>query len=161
MKNYADFYANISKLYRTNPVPLRLVNQLITGLMYVIYPFFLGYRFLTLGIQAGLTYLIFPGLGFLLVTLFRKLYNQPRPYEKWDIDPLIARDSLGQSMPSRHVFSATVISMCLLTMNVWFGLFLLVLSAVLAYCRVLGGVHYPKDVIVGYLLAVLWMLILI
>ena len=30
------------------------------------------------------------------------------------------------------------------------GLILLVLSALLGLVRVLGGVHYPKDVLVGY-----------
>ena len=28
----------------------------------------------------------------------------------------------------------------------------LILSAVLAVCRVVGGVHYPRDVVVGYAL---------
>ena len=53
-------------------------------------------------------------------------------------------------MPSRHVFSATIISMACLHANLPVGLVLLVLSALLGFVRVLGGVHYPKDVLVGY-----------
>jgi len=33
---------------------------------------------------------------------------------------------------------------------------LLVLSALLGIVRVLGGVHYPKDVVVGYICALVW-----
>ncbi len=42
--------------------------------------------------------------NFLLLTLVNKWINQPRPYETWEIIPLLDKDSLGNSMPSRHVF---------------------------------------------------------
>ena len=44
---------------------------------------------------------------------------------------------------------------CLHT-NLPVGLVLLVLSAFLGLVRVLGGVHYPKDVLVGYACGLLW-----
>ena len=53
-------------------------------------------------------------------------------------------------MPSRHVFSSTIIAMSALSLSPWFGFILLFLTALLALVRVLGGVHYPKDVLVGY-----------
>ena len=40
--------------------------------------------------------------------------------------------------------------MACLHANLPVGLVLLVLSALLGLVRVLGGVHYPKDVLVGY-----------
>ena len=40
----------------------------------------------------------------------------------------------------------TIISMACLHANLPVGLVLLVLSALLGFVRVLGGVHYPKDV---------------
>ena len=55
-------------------------------------------------------------------------------------------------MPSRHVFSASMVSMCALRLSFPFGLMLLGFSLILAFCRVLGGVHYPKDVLIGYAL---------
>ena len=95
-------------------------------------------------------YILVPAFGFVLLTLVRKWINQPRPYETWEIIPLLDKDSSGNSMPSRHVFSATIISMACLHANLPVGLVLLVLSALLGFVRVLGGVHYPKDVLVGY-----------
>jgi len=90
------------------------------------------------------------------VISYSKRINQPRPYEKWAIQPLLAKDTSGKSMPSRHVFSATVISMCLFYFFWLPGLICLLLSAGLAAVRVIGGVHYPKDVLVGYLCGICW-----
>lgn len=160
MKNYAEYYARLSRPYRPYAKQLRLVNQSVTTLMYAVYPLLLTFLFLEKGGAATLPYVLVPGIGFVLLSLVRKILNQPRPYERWDIEPLIEKDSSGQSMPSRHVFSATIISMCLLTINFWLGLLLLILSALLAFCRVIGGVHYPKDVLVGYAIGVLVGLVL-
>ena len=55
-------------------------------------------------------YVFVPASGFVILSFLRKKINAPRPYEEWDIKPLLDRDSPGQSMPSRHVFSATIIS---------------------------------------------------
>lgn len=149
MKNYADFYAHISRPFVARGRELNLLNQLITRLMYAVYPLFLTYLYLE-NSKAVLPYILIPGISFVLLSLVRKALNKPRPYEAWDISPLLDKDSSGESLPSRHVFSATIISMCVLTVNVWLGLVLLLVSAILAFCRVVGGVHYPKDVVAGY-----------
>ena len=101
-------------------------------------------------------YVFVPASGFVILSLFRKKINAPRPYEVWEIVPLLDRDSPGQSMPSRHVFSATIISMACLHASLSVGVILLVLSAFLGLVRVLGGVHYPKDVLVGYACGLVW-----
>ena len=97
-----------------------------------------------------------PASGFVILSLLRKKINAPRPYEVWDITPLLDRDSLGQSMPSRHVFSATIISMVALHASLSLGGILLVFSALLGLARVSGGVHYLKDVVVGYIFGLVW-----
>lgn len=156
MKNYAAFYESLTEPIRTRPQLIRLIkwtNILITRLMPVFYLALLAYLFWSqkkIGVLAP--YIIIPGIAFVLLSLARKILNSPRPYEAWAIHPLIIKKSKGQSMPSRHVFSATVISVCILRENLFLGLLLLLLSALLALCRVLGGVHYPKDVIIGYLI---------
>jgi len=103
-----------------------------------------------------LVYVFIPASGFVILSLLRKKINAPRPYEEWTIKPLLDRDSPGQSMPSRHVFSATIISMACLHASLSVGVILLVLSALLGLVRVLGGVHYPKDVVVGYICGLVW-----
>lgn len=72
------------------------------------------------------------------------------------VPPLLDKDSSGRSMPSRHVFSATIISMACLHASLPIGLVCLIFSALLGLVRVLGGVHYPKDVLVGYACGLVW-----
>lgn len=136
---------------------MRIFNRMMTVLMPVAYVTLLGTNFISKGLGKEFsTYIMVPAVGFVLLTLVRKWINQPRPYETWGIVPLLDKDSSGNSMPSRHVFSATIISMACLHANLPVGLVLLITSALLGLVRVLGGVHYPKDVLVGYACGLIW-----
>ena len=154
MKNYQEWYEKRKSGLLRHPHLLQLLrvfNRMMTVLMPLAYLTLLGTNFVGEGIGKDLSvYILVPAFGFVLLTLVRKWINQPRPYETWEIVPLLDKDSSGNSMPSRHVFSATIISMACLHANLPVGLVLLVLSALLGFVRVLGGVHYPKDVLVGY-----------
>ena len=154
MKNYQEWYEKRKSNLLRHPQLLQLMrvfNRMMTVLMPLAYLTLLGTNFVSKGVGNDLyAYILVPASGFVLLTLVRKRINQPRPYETWEIIPLLDKDSLGNSMPSRHVFSATIISMACLHANLPVGLLLLVLSAFLGFVRVLGGVHYPKDVLVGY-----------
>ena len=154
MKNYQEWYDKRKSSLLRHPQLLQLMrvfNRIMTVLMPLAYLTLLGSNFISKGLEQDLyAYISVPALGFVLLTLVRKWINQPRPYETWEIVPLLDKDSSGNSMPSRHVFSATIISMACMHPNLPVGLVLLVLSALLGLVRVLGGVHYPKDVLVGY-----------
>ena len=151
MKNYQEWYDKRKSSLLRHPQLLQLMrvfNRIMTVLMPLAYLTLLGTSFMSKGLgKEFATYIIVPASGFVLLTLIRKWINQPRPYEAWGIIPLLDKDSAGNSMPSRHVFSATIISMACLHANLPAGL---ILSAFLGLVRVLGGVHYPKDVLVGY-----------
>ena len=160
MKNYQEWYDHIAGNIENKPVFLRLLrafNRFMTVVMPMIYLTLLAITCLQqgLGKQVGI-YLFIPASSFVILSFIRKKINAPRPYEEWDIKPLLDRDSPGQSMPSRHVFSATIISMACLHANLSVGFILLILSAILSLVRVLGGVHYPKDVLVGYACGLVW-----
>ncbi|MCW8486360.1 phosphatase PAP2 family protein [Streptococcus macedonicus] len=157
MKNYATFYNKLTRSFQNKPTAtrcLQVVNSLLTKIMYLIYPLMLIYLFC---IQSNrlLAFILIPALSFMLVSVVRKLLNVPRPYETWNITPLISKDTKGHSFPSRHVFSASIISMAVLTQSSFLGVILLILSLVIAFCRVLGGVHYPHDVVAGYLIGLI------
>ena len=109
-----------------------LANRLLTGIVFVSYPLYLISLLLkrdTLLPQAVLV----PAVSFVVVTLFRKIVNEPRPYEKYDLPPVIDKDTGGKSFPSRHVFSVFVI----------------------AVIRVIGGVHTVWDVTAGAAVGIL------
>ena len=160
MKNYQEWYEKRKSSLIRYPQLLQLMrvfNRMMTALMPLAYFTLLGTNFVSKGVGKELSaYILVPALGFVLLTLVRKWINQARPYETWGIVPLLDKDSSGNSMPSRHVFSATIISMSCLHANLSAGLILLVLSALLGLVRVLGGVHYPKDVLVGYACGLIW-----
>lgn len=90
-----------------------------------------------------------PGVAFVVVSVFRHIYNAKRPYEEMEIQPLIVKDKKGQSFPSRHVFSSFIIGMAMIQVYPLWGMVLLVLGVVLAFLRVVGGVHFTRDVVAG------------
>ena len=160
MKNYQEWYDRIAGNIENKPFLLRLLrafNRFMTVVMPMIYLTLLATTYLQQGLgKQVLIYVFIPASGFVILSLLRKKINAPRPYEGWTIKPLLDRDSPGQSMPSRHVFSATIISMACMHASLPIGMICLTLSAFLGLVRVLGGVHYPKDVVVGYICALVW-----
>ena len=160
MKNYQEWYDHIAGKIENRPIFLRLLrtfNRFMTVVMPMIYLTLLAITYLQQGLgKQVLMYVFIPASGFVILSFLRKKINAPRPYEEWDIKPLLDRDSPGQSMPSRHVFSATIISMACLHASLTMGMICLTLSAFLGLVRVLGGVHYPKDVVVGYICGLVW-----
>lgn len=153
--NYKQFYDRISGPLRPYTGILEGLNKVITRTFYLLFPIFISLVFLRNGWFVLFTTVLIMGGGFFLLSLGRSLYNRPRPYQTWEIQPLIKKDSLGKSFPSRHVFSATVIAMLALMLNPWLGGTMLFLAAILAILRVLGGVHYPSDVLAGYVIGIL------
>lgn len=160
MKNYQEWYDHMAGKIENKPVFLRLLrvfNRLMTVVIPIVYLTLLVITYFQEGLGKQVcVYVLIPASGFVILSFLRKKINAPRPYEEWDIKPLLDRDSPGQSMPSRHVFSATIISMACLHASLSVGVILLVLSALLGLVRVLGGVHYPKDVVVGYICGLVW-----
>ena len=159
-KNYQEWYDHIAGNIENKPFLLTLLrtfNRFMTVVMPIVYLTLLVITYLQEGLgKQVLMYVFVPASGFVILSLFRKKINAPRPYEVWEIVPLLDRDSPGQSMPSRHVFSASIISMACLHASLSVGVILLVFSALLGLVRVLGGVHFPKDVVVGYICGLMW-----
>ena len=160
MKNYQEWYDRIAGNIENKPFLLSLLrtfNRFMTVVMPIVYLTLLATTYFQEGFgKQILIYVFIPATGFVILSFLRKKLNAPRPYEVWEIVPLLDRDSLGQSMPSRHVFSASIISMACLHASLSVGVILLVLSALLGLVRVSGGVHYPKDVVVGYICGLVW-----
>lgn len=92
--------------------------------------------------------ILIPAISFLLLSLIRRIINRPRPYEKLRIQPLFSKKTKGKSFPSRHIFSSFIIA-ATFSFVYPLGWIFYIPAVLLAIIRVIGGVHYPSDVLVG------------
>lgn len=88
-------------------------------------------------------------LGYIAVTVARKLINLPRPYEVYDFYTVKPREKRGESFPSRHCYSAFVISTLSWLVSPMVFAALLILAILIATTRVLLGIHFVRDVVCG------------
>ena len=93
--------------------------------------------------------LVVPASAFVVGTLVRKLIDRPRPYTALGFTPLFPKDKTGQSMPSRHCFSAAAMAGTAWYVLPPLGAVLAVLGVLIAISRVVTGVHYISDVLAG------------
>ena len=158
-----ETYIKMTQPFRENPElakGIHIANKMCTGVMYLAYPVLLVYLFFFGKASSYFSFwraLLVPAISFVLLSVVRALINRPRPYETFGVAPVIKKDTKGNSFPSRHVFSATIIAMTFVLMSPWtyLGLAFLAISAMLAVVRVVSGVHYISDVIAGFLVAVI------
>jgi len=118
---------------------LQLIIHLIDG------------EYLTLGVVSGAS-----ALGFILVTVVRKLINSKRPYEVYEFYKELPREKKGEGHPSRHCYSAAVIATLGWLVSPFLTLGVGLLAAIIAVTRVVTGVHFVRDVLAGLLLGVLF-----
>ncbi len=90
-----------------------------------------------------------PAVSFIAVSVFRRTAGAKRPYELYDINPLVEKESTGNSFPSRHVFSIMVIAGTFFQYHAGLGILFLALGILLAVLRVITGLHFVRDVIAG------------
>ena len=148
---YPDWYQRISAPFREE-FAIQLINVLDRVLVVAIAAIYFVEIVLLLvgGDFPGLTrVIVIPALAFGVVTYLRDRIDAPRPYELYDIDPIIVKETCGKSLPSRHVASAVIIAFALAWMHLDWGVVAFVASAVVAFTRIVGGVHFPADVAAG------------
>lgn len=164
-EGYTAWHARVSAWWRAKPERAKALDRTCKVLKcacYLLYPallVMLAWDWVRNGCTGMprdfFQALAVPTVGFILVSLMRRVINEPRPYEACGIGKLINKDTQGKSFPSRHSFSIAVIGMCWLRYMPAEGILILLASLVMAWARVLAGVHYPRDVVCGLALGVL------
>lgn len=100
--------------------------------------------------------ILVPVFAFLFCTVLRNHLDRPRPYQQPGFEPLVPKETLGRSFPSRHALSATVLAMVWLYFYPAFGGVMLAVAAAICVLRVLTGVHHGRDVLFGAAMGVLF-----
>jgi len=174
---YPEFYEKLSAPVRRRPTlvtALRAADRVLVALVALAYAAVLVWLLIpgagggawipvghigdTMVTLPGMRFwrvLLVPAISFLIMSIARALIDEPRPYETWDIEPLIPKETRGRSFPGRHVFSAAVIACALLWLDVDWGIDCFAVMVMIGAVRVIGGVHYPRDVIAGAALGII------
>ena len=126
-----------------------ILDKSLVAIIAFIYVISTAWLLFTGDILRALRMICVPALTFILVTYLRARWNAPRPYELYDIDPIIRKDTRGLSMPSRHIASAVIIACALSWIHLDWGVLAFVACAAVAFTRIVGGVHFPRDVAVA------------
>ena len=164
-----EHYQKILHWLNAHPAAKQLVillNHWLPAVPFVCYPVLLvllnlqWFRLLRGGLdQTALDFMqciaraiLVPGFVFLGGTLLRKKLNFPRPYEQPGFTPLVAKESRGHSMPSRHALSAAVLAAVWLYFYPAAGCVMVGIALLICCLRVLTGVHHVRDVVCGFAL---------
>lgn len=133
---------------------IQILGQMLTYATALCYIAAIVGGFFETGWRSAVVIILVPAVSFLAVSVFRKCYNAKRPYEIYGFTPLIVKDTKGKSFPSRHVFSIFVIGSTMLWVYPVIGSIICFMGCILAVIRVVVGVHFPKDVIVGSIIGI-------
>ncbi len=127
---------------------LKIMYQYLPLILFIAYPILIIYVFFQK--QSEIFKIILVPLGvFLFVTIFRKVINEQRPYEKYNTASLFNKTKKGESMPSRHTASAFIIAIAILYIDFDLGVTALSIASLIGLSRILAGVHFIRDVLVG------------
>lgn len=147
----ADRYRAVIGWFNARPAAKKLLRAVSLGSVAAVYLLYAGLVVLMMLRGNSLLWplLVVPAVVFVLGTALRRAINRPRPYETLGFAPLFPKDTKGQSLPSRHCFSAACIAVAAIPVSPAAAAVLAGLAVVIALTRVLCGVHYISDVLVG------------
>ena len=132
----SDFFNSHERLFFL----LRIIYNYLPLAVMVSYPALLIYLFVSGNKADFIKALVVPAVTFAAATL---------------IKPLIQKNTVGKSFPSRHSASVFIIAMAFLHTNVYLGAAMFAVGFLIILSRVLAGVHYEKDVLAGLCFSVL------
>lgn len=151
-------YEKVYRWFHQRPKAYRLLAISAKGLPALVVLAYVGLLLWLIGSGAPwslwMRVVLVPAGTLVLGSLLRKWYDAPRPYEK-GIRPLLPKDTKGQSCPSRHALSASVIGAVWGMVCPAAGGVMLVLTLGVCVTRVLAGVHSVWDVTAGAVLGTL------
>ncbi len=153
-----ETYKSVVDFFKRNKpcnTVLKLCYNFLPFIMFASYGILIVFMFFSdIKIFARIT--LSPLTVFAIVTFFRKIFNRPRPYEKFATTSVFGKNKKGESMPSRHTACAFIIAMAFMYVSIPLGIAYLIISALIMISRVLAGVHFISDVIAGMAISLLY-----
>lgn len=149
--SYPEWYKAISESFRNELAEQAIIvmDKALVAIIAVVYIVSIVLLVVAGDLLRAIRMVVVPAITFALVSYLRNSWNAPRPYDIYNIDPIIHKDTVGKSNPSRHVASAVIIACALAWLHLDWGVVAFAASAVVAFTRIVGGVHFPRDVAMG------------
>lgn len=88
-----------------------------------------------------------------IVQGIKRLVNRPRPHRNLENVNMLMMPPCQYSFPSGHTCAAFILALSLMALNPLIKLLSLSLATLVGISRIYLGVHYPTDVIIGFLIA--------
>lgn len=147
----------LTKVYKNQSLTnfFSLSSHIVSGICVLSLAFILGYQVYYGKYLTAAILLVSSGVGFALVSLARRFFDAPRPYELYSFYEIKPKEREGKSFPSRHAYSAAVISTLSLSVSVWLCIPLALITLYMCVCRALVGIHFIRDLVSGLLIGVL------
>jgi len=145
----ASFFASHPRLKHL----LCCLCRLLPAIVMLVYPVIL---FVLLLSHRAIPWgqIIPPALTLTGTIVLRRFFPHQRPFEVFSLSPLIPHKP-GGSFPSRHSASALAIALVAFDLHPWAGMILTILAAIIGATRILTFLHFPRDVLAGYMLALI------
>lgn len=93
-------------------------------------------------------------VGFLIIKSIVFIYFEPRPFITYPIVPLI-NHAADDSFPSDHTSILAILTFSFLFYKTRLSKFLLLSTILTGFSRIYVGVHYPLDILGGFLVGIL------
>ena len=152
-------YRMIINFFRKNKFrcnSIKILCKYSPILVILIYIFTIAFLYLR-NDKRLMLFIIIPAINLIFISVLRKILNRPRPYDVYDYEPLTNyKRGKGQSFPSRHTASAFIIGMACLYLNHTYGVIMIFIAVIVGITRILSGVHFPKDVMAGATISILF-----
>lgn len=127
----------------------RGVSRIGDGIIWYVIIFALPLAFGPAGLRTSVALALAAVSGVLIYKVIKLSFKRPRPFRQHDDIKANALVLDEWSFPSGHTLHATAFSIILLAYIPILGLLFLPFAGLTALSRIILGLHYPSDVVVG------------
>jgi undecaprenyl-diphosphatase len=101
-------------------------------------------------------YVVFSGsMSWVITSICKEIFQIPRPFVRFDDVHLLIQNESYFSFPSNHASFFASLAMAMYFVNKKAGIIFGILAILIGTSRVVTGVHFPVDIIVGWLIGAL------
>ncbi len=149
---YKERYERLKAWVTHNKLRYALFRVVYSGLPAVVFAVYtiMAIYLITVGSDKIVMFLTVPGVMFVTLSAARKIIDRPRPYVKYNTEPIIHKNKNGESFPSRHTASAAAVACAIMYINIPLGAAAMAAAVLIGMSRVVGGVHYISDAAAGF-----------